>query len=108
VYWEFDLDNGWQSSFFLCASYSPEEDEDDDWASDFDEADVVAGPRMPEFARLYDPAWDETEGAIACNLRLIARTLGAFGRAAAASWTSPLPLCAGYHDQEILFRVVED
>jgi len=53
VYWEFDLDNGWDSAFFLCGDYAPEVDEDDEWASDFDEAGVVRGPSQSDLARLY-------------------------------------------------------
>jgi hypothetical protein len=34
VYWEFDVDNGWDSAFFLCRSYSPEAAADDGWADD--------------------------------------------------------------------------
>jgi hypothetical protein len=32
VYWEFDTDNGWASAFFLCKSYSPEQNGNDDSA----------------------------------------------------------------------------
>jgi hypothetical protein len=107
VYWEFDPDNEWNSAFFLCASYEREEAESDDWAADFDEDAVEIGPSVPEFVAVYDPAWDGSDRAEAGNLYLIARTLTAFGRAAERAWSADLPLCAGYHDQEVVFRDFE-
>jgi hypothetical protein len=107
VYWEFDPEDDWNSAFFLCASYEPEEADSDDWAADFDDETVVVGPSMPELAELYEPSWQDDEMGGACNLYLIARTMAAFGRAAARSWSAGLPLCSGYHDQQVVFRVYE-
>jgi hypothetical protein len=106
VYWEFDPDNEWSSAFFPCWTYAPEANKDDDWASDFDTSATVPGPALPHFADIYEPAWDATPEAAARNGYLIARTLAAFGRAADAVWTEPIPLCAGYHDQDVVFRIV--
>jgi hypothetical protein len=104
VYWEFDIDNGWDSAFFMCPSYQPEAARDDDWASDFDPSLVVDGPAMPELAARIPGSWQGSEPIEARNLYLVARTVAAFGRASAA-WGDRMPLCAGFHDQSIVFRV---
>ncbi len=103
VYWEFDPDNGWQSNFYECRTYRPEVDGDDDWASDFDPSTVIDGPAMPDLAARLAPTWNGTVSDTARNLYLIARTMAAFGRASAA-WLDDAPLCAGFHDQSIVFR----
>jgi hypothetical protein len=106
VYWEFDPDNAWTSAFFPCRTYRPEHLRDDEWAADFDEARVVPGPAAPSLAREYDASWDRGELAVAGNVALIARTIATIGRAA-ETWRSSLPLCAGFHDQAILYRIRE-
>src|SRR5215510_13405863 len=35
VYFEYDLDNDWQSRFYLCGEYNPESVNDEHWASDW-------------------------------------------------------------------------
>jgi hypothetical protein len=44
VYWEFDPDNDWSSSFFLSRSYRSEAEGDDGWAADFDEQAIAPLP----------------------------------------------------------------
>jgi hypothetical protein len=107
VYWEFDPDNGWDSAFFLCGDYTPEADGDDEWASDFDEEGIVRGPAEPNLAALYATSWDGTPADAARNLFLIGRTVAAFGQAAQGLWPASIPLCAGHHDQDSPFRLVE-
>lgn len=104
VYWEFDPDNGWSSAFFLCNAYQPEGARDDEWAADFDQ--TVPGPELKDFALLYDPSFSGTAAATARNLYLFARTFAAFGTAIMPRWKLGIPLCAGYHDQANVFRVV--
>ena len=104
IYWEFNPDDGWQSSFFRCRSYRPEAVGDDEWAADFDDADVLAGPAAPDLAAEFATDWDRSQESIARNVYLIARTIAALGRAS-STWQSALPLCAGYHDQDVLYRV---
>jgi hypothetical protein len=103
VYWEFDVDNSWESAVFLCRSYRPEAAGNDDWASDFDPDDVVQGPGMYELAELVR-AWNGSDEDAAVNAYLVARTVAAFGDAA-ADWRADRPLCAGYHDQWSVFRI---
>lgn len=105
VYWEFDTDNDWDSAFFLCRSYSPEQTENDEWAADYDERDVITGPSMPEMADLAGASWDQSASDAARNVYLLARTAIAFGQAAEHVWTLGVPLCAGYHDQTLVLRI---
>ena len=104
VYWEFDPDNGWQNAFFGCGRYRPEADGEDDWAADV--LETTPGPGNSQLAVLYDPSFDGTEFAIAGNLFLFARTFAEFVRATRSAWPERLPLCAGFHDQDSVFRVV--
>ena len=106
VFWEFDPDNSWSSAFFLCKSYRPEGEQDDEWAADFDEERVIAGPSAPSMAEMYEPSWDANDRVAAVNVALIAWTIASFGRASQA-WDSDIPVCAGYHDQDVVFRVRE-
>lgn len=106
VYWEFDPDNDWSSAFFLCRSYQPEAEGDDGWAADFDEQAIVRGPSASALARQFASGWDKAPSATEKNLDLIARTIAAFGRAC-GSWASTVPLCAGFHDQDLVFRIRE-
>jgi len=105
-YWEFSPDNHWESAFFPCLSYEREAVGNDDWASNFDDSSVVAGPAAPAaLAAEFATDWDGTQASAARNVYLVARTIATFGRAS-STWTVPLPLCAGYHDQEHVYRVV--
>lgn len=104
VYWEFDPDNGWASAFFPCRTYRPESLHDDEWATDFADDDVVAGPGAADLGAEFAPDWDRDAASSARNLYLIARTIAAFGRAS-AGWPATIPLCAGYHDQDVVYRV---
>lgn len=104
VYWEFDPDNDWQSAFFACRSYRAEVDADDDWAADFEDSSVVIGPPFPAFAREFAQGWDRDAASMARNLYLVARTIAALA-AASANWAAEVPLCAGYHDQDRVYRV---
>jgi hypothetical protein len=107
VYWEFDVDNKWSSNFFLCSNYRLEAAGDDEWATEFGADGVIEGPDMSDLASLYGRTWDRTLADIARNLYLVGRTVATFGRASEHAWPNPLPLCAGFHDQSIVFRIVE-
>lgn len=100
---EFDPDNGWVTTAFACDQYRPRSIGDDDWAAEYRAHFYCAD--SAGLARSYDPSFDETERAIAGNVYLFARTFAALGRAVEALGVTPKPICAGYHDQEILFRL---
>jgi len=104
IYWEFEPDNGWHSAWFRCRSYQPESAGDDEWASDFRDSDVTPGPDAPGLAAEFARGWDLDDETSARNLFLVARTVAALGRASTI-WRLHLPLCAGYHDQDVVFRV---
>jgi len=107
VLWEFDVDNDWSSSFFFCSTYRPEVANDDDWAADFDADMTTRSVSMPAIAALRPASWNGSDVDAARNALLVARTIACFGRASAA-WTGSTPLCAGYHDQSVVFRLVAD
>lgn len=104
VYWEFDIDNAWESAFFLCTEYAPEEVGDDDWAASFVEDNVIAGPSMPDFGALLGATWAGSTADVSRSLYLVARTIAAVGRVG-EGWPLAVPLCAGFHDQDPVFRI---
>ena len=59
---------------------------------------------MVDLARSQPTTWDGDEMDAAANAYLVARTISSFGRAA-TGWTDDRPLCAGYHDQSLAFRI---
>ena len=105
VYFEYDLDNDWDSAFFLCDSYLSEAAKDDDWAGRYSE--TVPGPRFREASSIYNESgFDGTDLAKGSTLYLIARTVAAFGRVACVGpWN--LPICIAYHDQHPIVRIRE-
>ncbi|MDQ0418685.1 hypothetical protein J2Z48_002888 [Croceifilum oryzae] len=106
IYYEYDLDNNWDSHFFLCSDYRPLAEQDDDWACDWE--DVVKGPYLPEFARIYsENGFDSSRKAIGITLYLIARTVCAFASVCYGTDRS-VPLCIGFHDQDPIVRINTD
>lgn len=105
IYFEYDMDNDWESTFFIYDGYSSLIEEDDDWASDW--IDEIEGPNNKEFAQIYqENGFDATEKARAITLFLIVRTLVAFGTVA-KSMKLNVPLCIGFHDQDPIMRIKE-
>ena len=51
VYFEYDLDNDWQSGFYLCGECNPESADDEDWVCDWIED--FRGPEVPEASQIY-------------------------------------------------------
>ncbi len=100
VYFEFDLDNGWESSFFLCADYDPD---DEEWT--LEDEHVCKGPRFAQFAQLYDSRFDDTKCARGVNAYLVARTVAIFGRITAEVSWGHAALCMAFHDQSPIICV---
>jgi len=94
VYFEYDLDNGWSSNFFICGAYSSS---DSDWASDWQ--DRIQGPPMPKFAAEYASEFATDAVSQGRTVMLVARTLAALIEAT-GSWPERLVLAAAYHDQD--------
>jgi hypothetical protein len=106
VYFEYDMDNDWQGTFFICIDYSPQELGDDDWAGDWSED--FSGPSLPEFCALYRKhGFAKDAQAVGSTCYLIARTLAAFGRSAEAFQTDGIALCIAFHDQDPIMRIRE-
>ena len=94
VYFEYDLDNGWSSNFFICGAYSSS---DPEWASDWQGR--VQGPSMPKFAAEYESGFATDAVSQGRTVMLVARTLAALIEAT-GSWPERLVLAAAYHDQD--------
>jgi hypothetical protein len=102
-----NLDNNWDSHFFVCENYKPIKNEykpgDDDWACDWIE-DFAFG-RFKPYGDLYLPEFGETEVSRGVKIFLIARTVAAFGRCSDKYASETLALCMGFHDQDPIVRV---
>jgi hypothetical protein len=112
VYFEYDLDNGWEGHFFLCGEYVPQveletADEGEDWASDWIEQ--VPGPVQRKLASIYasQGGFAETPEQAGRTAFLVARTVAAFGRAVEGLDTQGLAVCMAYHDQSNILRIRE-
>jgi hypothetical protein len=102
LYCEYFHDGGDGSSanLFLCGAYTPG---DDDWASQFAGADMIAGPNVQHLLD-YDPDCD-FEPTADCIANAYARgmLLGAFGRAVAAQPRLALPVGFSEHDFPVVY-----
>ncbi|EJS70280.1 hypothetical protein CN425_13685 [Bacillus cereus] len=106
LYFEYDLDNEWDSQFYICEEYVPLEEEDDDWASEW--TYDIEGPRSVELADLYaENGFDISEKAIGITLYLIARTVCSF-TSACIDVQSNIPICISFHDQDPIMRTGRD
>ena len=109
VYFEYDLDNDWQSAFFLCEKYKPESAQDDDWACDWIEN--FSGPDFPEASDIYrENHFDRTPIAKGSTLYLIARTVAAFGRCFEQAPSPAITTCPFLRTETIVvpYQVVGD
>ena len=105
IYFEYDLDNKWQSNFFLCQDYNSQISGDDEWACDW--LDEVNGPDLPLFGGLYVEGFDSTEHAKGANVYLVARTVAAFGRCCEEYQDEKFAICLAFHDQDPIMRIYE-
>lgn len=105
IYFEYDMDNNWEGTFFICDKYTKLSEEDDDWASDW--SSEVEGPDLKEFAQIYaENGFDKTEKALGTTLYLIARTVIVFEKIVEKT-TNHIPICIGFHDQNPIMRIQE-
>ena len=106
IYFEYDLDNGWNSYLSIHAKYDPEgQGDDDDWGCEYI-ADVL-GPRFPVAGALYDTSFAETPFAMGTTLYLVARTVAAYGRCSDKYPQGDFAVCIGFHDQAPVTRIRE-
>ncbi len=102
VYFEYDMDNCWNSTFFICSDYADKTAGDDDWACDY--LEDFEGPSMEGF---FNDSFMELMGINEVNLYLIARTVASFGKVSQGIDTEGLALCMAYHDQDPVMRIFE-
>ncbi|MFC4104167.1 hypothetical protein [Paenibacillus xanthanilyticus] len=103
IYFEYDLDNDWKSCFYLCNQYNTLEEEDEDWASEWEKH--VEGPSHIEFAEIYaEYGFDRSEAAIGNTLYLVARTVVALA-SVCQTVESHLPISIAFHDQDPIMRI---
>jgi hypothetical protein len=105
VYFEYDMDHDWSSTFYVCMDYLPEDEEDDDWAREGEEE--MDGPECPELAAFFEAEFDSSNKERGINGYLIARTVATFGRCAETMPDGDFAVCIGYHDQDHLTRIRE-
>lgn len=104
VYFEYDLDGGWEGRFFVCGRYAPESAKDEDWTDEW--AAEFEGPGIPEFGGFYrDFGFDRTDQAKGCTLYMIARTVAALGRCVDPDSAGAAALCIGYRGQNPILRI---
>ncbi len=106
VYFEYDMDNDWAGCFFVCPDYQPESASDDEWACEYD--DEVEGPQLTAFARIYAKhgGFGDDGARSAVTSYLVARTIAALGRCVARQRPG-VAVCAGFHDQDPIWRLKE-
>ena len=102
IYFEYDLDNEWDSQLYVCDDYMFLEVEDDDWT------DEIEGPSLGELADIYgENGFDSNKKAVGITLYLIARTVCSFINAR-SGLQSNIPICIGFHDQDPIMRTGRD
>jgi uncharacterized protein YndB with AHSA1/START domain len=107
IYFEYDMDNQWESSFFLCTDYDQPEEENEEWACEW-EIDLK-GPSFLPFSELYElNGFDDDDFAMGSTMYLVARTVAAFAQAYdELSVKSHVPVCIAFHDQDPIYRILE-
>ena len=107
IYFEYNLDNGWQSDFFICPYYIPQRlysrvNAPNDWACFFLE-EVIEGPSLSSFADMY--VQDNVGGEV--KAYLVARTVAVFDKVFQKYQTDKFAICMAFHDQDPIIRIHE-
>jgi hypothetical protein len=106
VYFEYDMDNGWEGRFLVCRRYAPESAKDEDWTDE--RITELEGPGIPEFWSLYrEFGFDRTDQAKGSTLYMIARTVASLARCVNPASTGRAGLCIGYRGQNPVLRIHE-
>lgn len=105
LYFEYDMDNEWHSTFFVCPTYSSPAVGDDDWACDYLAA--VATPGIYNFAKIYGEldGFCTNDSSTAATLLMIARTAQAVSAVVDRKPDERLTICIGFHDQDPVHRL---
>jgi hypothetical protein len=108
IYFEYDMNDDWRGSFFLCPDYLPESAGDDDWACQWQaRIDGPAFPKLTEVFLIDGGKVDEDPRPRGKCAYLIARTLAALGRCVDQYPVQDLSICAAYHGQDPVSRLHE-
>lgn len=109
IYFDYDIDNDWDSYLFICSDYNSIEEDNEDWSTKwvasintvslFDYADIFLKEANQDFFK--------KDKDTAILLILIARTNILFAKAALKCKDCGFKICIGYHDQDIATRIVE-
>jgi hypothetical protein len=106
IYFEYDLDNDWESEFFICPDYYSQRAGDDDWICDWMED--FSGPNLPAFCAIYQKhGFDKDDTATGSTCYLVARTVAIFGRCLEEIKTDGVAVCIAFHDQDPVMRIRE-
>jgi len=102
IYFEYDMDDNWRGSFYLCTEYVPGED---DWACEWEE--VVEGPSLKEFgALIMQHGFDKNDTSIGVTMYLVARTVCTFVKAVdSVKEAKSIPLAIAFHDQDSIYHL---
>ena len=105
IYFEYDLDNDWNSHVFLCPEYHPIETDDDDWACGY-EHHLPAGSQT-DLSNIYvnTENFCQTDKATNTTLFLIARTTFLLNNVITNRDLGSLNICIGFHDQNPIHRL---
>jgi hypothetical protein len=106
IYFEYDMDNGWEGRFFVCGRYAPESAKDEDWTDKW--ILELEGPGIPEFGGFHrEFGFDRTDQAKGCTLYMIARTVASLGRCVDPGSPGRAALCIAYRGQNPILRIHE-
>lgn len=107
IYFEYDIENGWKGHFLICPEYYPESEEDEDWASEWEEE--VEAPELTEFAKIYHEygGYNDDDSRVGTTLYLITRLVCTFGRCVDGLTRNHKAICIGFPEQYPLWRIVE-
>jgi hypothetical protein len=106
VYFEYDMDNGWEGRFLVCKRYAPESAKDEEWTDEW--FAELEGPGIPEFGGIYrEFGFDRTDQAKGSTLYMIARTVASFVRCVKPDSVGSAALCIGYRGQNPVLRIHE-
>lgn len=106
VYFEFNMDNGWDGRFFVCGNYTPESEKNEEWTDEW--AVELEGPGIPEFGGFYrEYGFDRTDQAKGSTLYMIARTVASLARCVDPGSEGTAALCVAYRGQNPILRIHE-
>jgi hypothetical protein len=106
IYYEYDMDNDWDTNFFVCPEYAPREAGDDDWACEYN--GVVRAPGIYDFGKIYSSlggfCTDQT--GTSAILYMIARTVVSLKEILDRKPSTKV-VCMAFHDQDPVHRLFE-